>query len=95
MWFGWITGTAQAKLLSAVYVIVETKRIFYSTGSETVGSFQGRRAPSFQSQQLRMCFELSGSLEHFHIDHNAPCLTPPQILYNHCLRFCLYLIVVK
>ena len=40
MWIGWITGTAQAKLLSAVYVIVETKRIFYSTGSETVGSFQ-------------------------------------------------------
>ena len=25
---------------------------------------------------------------HFHIDHNAPCLTPPlQILHEHCFQF--------
>ena len=25
-------------------------------------------------------------IDHFHIDHNAPCLTP-KILNNHCLGF--------
>ena len=27
-------------------------------------------------------------IHHFHIDHNAPCLTP-KILHNHCFGFLL------
>ena len=27
--------------------------------------------------------ERSLAIQHFHIDHNAPCLPPPKILHNH------------
>ena len=32
-------------------------------------------------------------IHHFHIDHNAPCLSP-KILHNHCSQFLLGITVV-
>ena len=37
---------------------------------------------------IQYCLYVLGSIHHFHIDHNAPCL-PPKILHNHCLSFFL------
>ena len=37
---------------------------------------------------IQYCLYVLGSIHHFHIDHNVPCL-PPNILHNHCLRFLL------
>jgi len=48
-------------------------------------SRQGR--PSLSRNSLRL------SIDHFHIDHKAPCL-PSKLLLNHCFQFLLGVTVV-
>ena len=40
--------------------------------------------------------EVSKSIHHFHIDHNAPCLPPPpEKFHNRCFQFLLGITVVS